>query len=377
MSSLLKLIECGQSYWLDNLARKKIQSGEIHNRVSKQGLRGITSNPAIFNNSISKSDDYDDQILKLKEQGKSTVEIYEGLVLKDIQDACDLLRPVYDESNGLDGYVSLEVSPHLAHDLEGTQNEARRLYKEVNRPNCLIKIPGTREGIPAIEQMLYEGISINVTLLFSVDVYEQVANAYITALERRVKENKPIDKIASVASFFLSRIDVLVDGLLTHHITGKNPEKDNAAKQLLGKIAVANAKLAYQSFLNLFQGERWKALEAKGARVQRPLWASTSTKNPDYSDVMYVEPLIGDHTVNTLPDQTIEAFADHGKVVKDSILQDVEQAKKEIQELKKCDIDLSFVTAQLVNEGIQKFIDPYDIMLKSIENKANQLQTAK
>lgn len=374
MASLLKLINCGQSYWLDNLTRKLIQSGEIEKRVKEQGLRGITSNPAIFEKAIVKSHDYDEQILHLS--GKGAEEIYEALVIQDIQDACDLLMPVFEESKGLDGYVSLEVSPHLAHDREGTEKETRRLFKWVNRPNCLIKIPGTKEGIAAVEQMLYEGININITLLFSVDVYEQVAKAYIKALKRRADEGKPIDKIASVASFFLSRIDVLVDTLLEQRISGQNKEHDQKVKALLGKAAIANAKLAYQRFLKIFHGEDWDALKKKGARVQRPLWASTSTKNPNYNDVMYVEPLIGEHTVNTLPDQTIEAFADHGKVEKDTILQNVAEAKENIGHLKQYDIDIDFVTAELVNEGIQKFIDPYDTLIKSIEEKAASLKTA-
>lgn len=373
MSNLLNLINCGQSYWLDNLTRHKIRSGEIEKRVKEQGLRGITSNPAIFEKAIVKSDDYDEQIQQLR--GKGTEEIYENLVITDIQQACDVLRPVFEASNGVDGFVSLEVSPHLAHDLEGTEKETRRLFKLVNRPNCLIKIPGTKEGIAAVEQMLYEGININITLLFSVDVYEQVAKAYIRALKRRADEGKPIDKIASVASFFLSRIDVLVDTLLEQRISGQDPAHDQKVKNLCGKAAIGNAKLAYQRFLKLFQGKEWEALKSKGARVQRPLWASTSTKNPHYSDVMYVNPLIGLNTVNTLPDQTIVAFADHGKVEKDTILQNVSEAEQNIKSLKQYDIDIDFVTAELVNEGIQKFIEPYDTLLKSIEEKAARLPT--
>lgn len=371
MSNLLKLIECGQSYWLDNLSRQKINSGELKQRIQERGLRGVTSNPSIFNNSISKSSDYDEQIEQLAHEGKNVSEIYEKVVIKDIQDACDLFFPLYSETEGLDGYISLEVSPHLAHNTLATEDEARRLFKEVNRPNCLIKIPGTEEGIPAIEQMLYEGININVTLLFSVDMYEKVANAYITALERRVQENKPIDKIASVASFFLSRIDVLVDQLLQHRISTGDEISENA-KKLLGTIAIANAKMAYKSFKTIFSGERWLALEKKGAKVQRPLWASTSTKNPDYNDVMYVEPLIGKNTVNTLPDETIEAIADHGQIVCDTVEQNLEEATNQLLSLKKIGIDLDFVTTQLMNEGVQKFIEPFDNLLKSIDEKAKR-----
>lgn len=368
MSSLLKLIECGQSYWLDNLTRGMIRSGDIKKRVEEQGLRGITSNPAIFNKAITQSSDYDDDIAAFAKKGLSSEQIYEALVIQDIKDACDIMRPVYDASNKVDGCVSLEVSPHLAHNTEKTAFDAQRLNKLVDRPNVLIKIPGTKEGLPAIEEMLYQGVNINITLLFSVSMYEKVAHAYINALERRAKEGKPIDSIISVASFFLSRIDVMVDKLLQHRITGDDAASQ-AAKSLLGKIAVANAKMAYQSFLDIFQGERWEALAAKGARVQRPLWASTSTKNPNYSDVMYVDPLIGKDTVNTLPDQTIDAFADHGKVVCGTIEKDLDSIEDALEKLNSLDIDLNFVTAELVNEGIQKFIDPYDVLIKSIEEK--------
>ncbi|GAB4189145.1 MAG: hypothetical protein Tsb0015_09690 [Simkaniaceae bacterium] len=370
MENLLKLAECGQSYWLDNLTRKKILSGELENRVQKQGLRGVTSNPAIFNKAISQSEDYDSDIQKFSKEGLNAEEIYEKLVIQDIQDACDILKSVYEKTNGVDGFVSLEVSPHLAHHTELTKEDARRLFQEVDRPNCLIKIPGTEAGIPAIEQMLYEGININITLLFSVERYEAVANAYLNALERRLQENLPIDSIASVASFFLSRIDVLCDELLQHRILPQQNELSDLSKSLLGTVAVANAKNAYQSFKKIFQGKRWEALAEKGARVQRPLWASTSTKNPKYSDVMYVEPLIGKQTVNTLPDQTIEAFADHGTVSCNAVEQDVEKAKKTFAQLKDAGIDLSHATLQLVNEGIQKFIDPYDSLMESIEKKS-------
>ena len=313
---------------------------------------------------------YDAQIKSLTEQGKSKEEIYESLAVKDIQDACDMLRPVYDSSNGIDGYVSLEVSPYLAKDTEGTKTEARRLYKEVDRPNCLIKIPGTREGVPAIEEMLYEGISINVTLLFSIESYEAVAEAYLKALERRVNENKSIDHISSVASFFLSRIDVLVDKLLQENIipplTGS---KKILAENLLGETAIASSKIAYSSYKRIFGGERWNKLQEKGARVQRLLWASTSNKTEGYRDTRYVEPLIGMNTVNTMPEETIEAFKVHGKVVKDTIEKGLDEALNVFIELKQVGIDLEKVTGQLVEEGIDKFIKPFDQLLKAIEEK--------
>ena len=257
MGKLIELINYGQSYWLDNLTRAKIKKGELKKRVTKQGLRGITSNPSIFNKAISKGNDYDDQIKKLVKEKKSVREIYEELTVKDVQDACDFLRSVYDESDGTDGFVSLEVSPYLARDTEGTIEEARRLFSKVDRPNCFIKIPGTDEGVPAIEQCLYEGININITLLFSIQSYEAVAFAFIKALERRVEEGKDVKKIASVASFFLSRIDVLTDQLLGHYIIPEKTTGEHRPENLLGKAGIASAKIAYQSFKNIFKGERW------------------------------------------------------------------------------------------------------------------------
>ncbi len=374
MNPLLELINYGQSYWLDNLTRDKIKGGELKKRVTKQGLRGITSNPSIFNKAISNSSSYDAQIKQLVNQKKDVVGIYEGLTIKDVQDACDILRPVYDESDGVDGFVSLEVSPYLAHDSEGTLNEARRLFKEVNRQNCFIKIPGTDECVSAIEEALYEGININVTLLFSIQSYEDVANAYVKALTRRFNEGKTIKEVRSVASFFLSRIDVLVDQLLGHlMIPGNNKAEDVRPEDLLGKAAIASAKLAYQSYKKIFGGEGWQKLVNGGAKVQRPLWASTSTKDPLYSDVKYVETLIGPDTVNTLPDETIDAFADHGVIVANTIEQNVDESYKVFENLKKLSIDIDFVTRQLVNDGIQKFIDPFDNLMKSLAAKRVQM----
>src|SRR2546430_6864383 len=279
MNSLLQLTTCGQSYWLDNLTRDMITDGELHTRVTEQGLRGVTSNPATFHKAIVGSSAYDAQIKQLVGEGRETTAIYEHLVVADVQDACDILRPVYDASAGVDGFVSLEVSPYLAHDALGTMQEARRLFSAVDRPNVFIKIPGTPAGIPAIEEMLYEGVTVNITLLFGLKDYENVAQAYIRALERRRAEGKPVNTVASVASFFLSRIDVLVDQLLGHRLRPGLPNANvTRCEQLLGRVAIANAKLAYQSFKRLFGSDRWHALAAQGARVQRPLWASTSTK---------------------------------------------------------------------------------------------------
>src|SRR2546425_762544 len=374
MNPLLQLTTCGQSYWLDNLTRDMITDGELHTRVTEQGLRGVTSNPATFHKAIVGSSAYDAQIKQLVGEGRETTAIYEHLVVADVQDACDILRPVYDASAGVDGFVSLEVSPYLAHDALGTMQEARRLFSAVDRPNVFIKIPGTPAGIPAIEEMLYEGITVNITLLFGLKDYENVAQAYIRALERRRAAGKPVNNVVSVASFFLSRIDVLVDQLLGHRLHPGLPNASVACcEQLLGKVAIATAKLAYQSFKRLFGSERWHALAAQGARVQRPLWASTSTKNPLYSDIMYVEPLIGPHTVNTMPAETIAAFADHGKVVDHAIETDLEEAHRVLLDLERVGIDFACVTWQLQNEGVQKFIEPYDALLQALAAKCQEL----
>jgi transaldolase len=370
MSPLLRLIECGQSYWLDNLTRGMIKSGALSRRVREEGLRGVTSNPAIFHKAIAGSEDYDPQIKELVAAGKDVVGIYESLVVTDVRDACDVLRPVYDASDGVDGFVSLEVSPHLAHDTQGTMLEARRLFQAVRRPNLLIKIPGTLEGIPAIEEMLYEGININITLLFAIERYEAVAGAYLRALEQRLAQGKGVDRVASVASFFLSRIDVLTDQLLGNLIKAK---PDPAAERLLGGFAIANAKLAYQSFKRIIAGDRWRRLEGKGARVQRLLWASTSTKNPRYSDVYYVTPLVGVKTVNTMPNETIAAFADHGKVIKDAVEAGIEEARHVLADLRAVGVDPDRVTEQLLHEGVQKFIEPFDKLIKALAEKRRTL----
>jgi transaldolase len=366
MGNLLKLIDYGQSYWLDNITRDKILSGELKRRVDNEGLKGVTSNPSIFYKAISGSSSYNEQISQLLREKKPTDEIFEEIAVKDVQDACDILRTVYDSTNGLDGYVSIEVSPYFANNTERTMIEARRLFTKVNRPNCLVKIPGTKAGIPAIEQMLYEGININITLLFSITDYETVAHAYINALKRRTSEGKPVKDIASVASFFLSRIDVITDKLL-EQLDYKNIRPN--PKELLGKTAIASAKLAYQSFKKIFGGIEWKRLSEKGARVQRPLWASTGTKDPLSSDVKYVEPLIGKHTVNTMPDETIIAFKDHGIIVKDTVEKDIQSAECVLSDLKKIGIDIFTITDQLTKDGIKKFIESYDAIIECLLKK--------
>ena len=366
------LLRHGQSYWLDSLGREMIRTGELELRVREQGLRGVTSNPAIFHKAISAGSDYDEQIEALTEAGASVEEIYESLVVTDIREACDILRPVYDESEGVDGYVSLEVSPHLVHDTEGSLTEARHLWTVVDRPNLMIKIPGTPAGVPAIEELLYEGVNVNVTLLFAVEAYEEVARAYLRALLRRAAEGKPLHSVASVASFFLSRIDVLVDGLLSHRVRASAASP--AAQDLYGRAAVASAKLAYRSYLHLTAQPEWQSLVGAGARPQRLLWASTSTKNPLYDPVRYVEPLIGRDTVNTMPEVTIEAFASVGRVLPDAVEREVGESESVFTDLAALGIDMSAVNEQLLAEGAQKFVDPFDALLAGLALRRAEMQ---
>lgn len=376
MSPLQQLTQHGQSYWIDNLTREMIESGELARRTREHGLRGVTSNPATFEKAIAGSTAYDAQIRAAADAGHSATEIYSELVIADIRRACDILRPVFDETLGIDGFISLEVSPHLARNTKHSIEEARHLARDVDRPNLLIKIPGTAEGLTAIEDLLFEGINVNITLLFAVERYQEVANAYLRALERRLNAHNSISDIASVASFFLSRIDVLVDELLGHRIGPDNASAYTPHPQtLLGKAAIANAKLAYRHFQTLMKSDRWKALEARGARPQRLLWASTGTKNPDYSEVMYVEPLIGPHTVNTMPEKTIAAFENHGKVAL-TLAKGVTDARRTMRELRTLGISIKQVTEQLENEGIQKFVQPYDALLKAIEIKRRRFADA-
>ncbi|HJU06765.1 MAG TPA: transaldolase [Nitrospiraceae bacterium] len=373
MSALLQLQTRGQSYWLDNLTRRMIRTGELEKRVTEQGLRGITANPATFHKAFAGSSEYDEQIRRLTREGRSTSEINEQLVVTDTRNACDVMRKVYEISAGIDGFVSLEVAAHLAYDADSTMEETRRLWSLVDRPNLYIKIPGTEAAVPAIEQMLYEGLNINITLLFSIASYEAVAQAYLRAMERRLREGKPVREVSSVASFFVSRIDVLVDQLLHHRIrSGKDTDRKTLPAQLLGRVAVANAKLAYQSFKRIFSGDRWNRLETQGARVQRPLWASTGTKNPDYSDVCYVEPLIGPNTVNTMPEPTIEAFADHGRAFENSIEADLDEAHRVFRDLQTVGINFDCVSWQLEHEGVQKFIEPFNALMQALEEKRRQ-----
>jgi transaldolase len=363
MSPLLELARFGQSYWLDDLSRTMIKSGELRRRVTEEGLTGVTVNPAIFQTALQASGEYELQIKELA--GQPVRSIYEALIVTDVRDACDILRPVYDRTEGRDGFVSLEVSPYLAHSAQDSIAEARRFWQAVARPNLFIKIPGTSEGIVAVEALLLEGINVNITLLFAVDRYQEFALAYVSALERRKAAKQPLDSIASVASFFLSRIDTLVDDQLRQKITSGMPE----AQLLLGKCATANAQLAYQRFRELSSSARWRTLEGAGARTQRILWASTSTKNPSYDDLMYVEPLIGPHTINTLPQRTIAAFADHGKVAA-TLERGLEEASQSMTALQAAGIDMPQVTQRLLDEGIEKFIESFNDILRTIETRA-------
>ncbi|GAA6623700.1 transaldolase [Scytonema sp. NUACC26] len=375
-NQLLEIKGLGQSIWMDNLSRDIVQSGELKDLVENKGICGITSNPAIFEKAIAGNAIYDADIESGIRAGLPTYKIYESLAFADIRNACDILRPVYDATKGLDGYVSIEVPPTIAHDTEATIKEARRYYKEVAKENLMIKIPGTEAGLPAVEQAIYEGISVNVTLLFSVQSYINTAWAYIRGLERRVAEGKDISKIASVASFFLSRIDTNIDGKIDAKLQKGVDDITVEAKlkAVKGKVAIANAKIAYQEYKKIINEERWKALAAKGAQVQRLLWASTSTKDPNYSDVMYVDELIGPDTVNTLPPVTIDACADHCNV-ENRVETGVEEAYQLIESLKDPDIniDINTVMDELLSEGIDKFIKPFESLMKSLETKVRQL----
>ena len=324
----------GQSVWMDNLSRDIIRSGELKQLTESRGIHGITSNPTIFEKAIAGNETYDADIEAGIKEGKSVQAIYESLVFEDIREACDALRPIYDETNGLDGYVSIEVPPTIAQDTESTLSEARRYFQAIGRENVMIKIPGTPAGLPAVEAAIRDGINVNITLLFSVQSYVDTAWAYIRGLEQRLEDGNDISKIASVASFFLSRIDVKIDKMIDEKVKGEDEEATKAKlEEIKGKVAIANAKIAYQEFKKIFGSDRWKKLEQKGAHLQRLLWASTGSKNPDYSDVMYVDELIGNNTVNTMPPDTIEACADHCSPG-DRIEMDIDEAYKLMETLK-------------------------------------------
>jgi transaldolase/glucose-6-phosphate isomerase len=373
MTKLHELAQLGQSIWLDYIRRSFISSGELQQLID-QGLRGMTSNPSIFEKAISGSTDYAADLERLVREGKSLEEIYEALVVDDIRAAADLLRPVYDSTNGDDGYVSLEVSPTLARDTEGTLAEAQRLWSLVSRPNLMIKIPATKEGLPAITRALMSGINVNVTLIFSLERYAEVIEAYLSGLEERANVDLPIQGLASVASFFVSRVDSKVDPRLEEIIAAGGPLA-GTARSLLGKAAVANAKLAYQQFCAIFEGPRFARLREQGARYQRPLWASTSTKNPAYSDIKYVEELIGPHTVNTLPQETIDAFVDHG-LPRLSLEEEVEGARAALEALEELGISMEQVTRELEVEGVEAFAHSFEKLMTGLTEKQRSLGAA-
>jgi len=372
---LKELLNYGQSMWLDYIRRDLFTSGKLKQLIQDDGLRGMTSNPAIFEKAIGESSLYDDILKSLAaRKDLDTTARFEQIAIRDIQDAADVLRPVYDESNARDGYVSLEVSPYLAHKTPETIDEARRLWKAVQRENVMIKVPGTPEGLPAIRQLIGEGININITLLFAQDVYEKVADAYIAGLEDLASKGGNLKKMASVASFFISRIDTLIDSLLNDKLKATTDASQQALlKSLLGKVAIANGKLTYQSYQHIFSGPRWQALAAKGAQTQRVLWASTSTKNPNYRDVIYVEELIGRDTVNTMPPATIDAFRDHGRL-RNALTEDVPGAATVMQNLARAGISMKEVTDKLTADGVKLFADAFDKLLAAVA-KSTQAKT--
>ena len=371
VNPLKQLLKYGQSVWLDYIRRNLIISGELKRLIDEDGLRGMTSNPSIFEKAIAGSTDYTDFLNSLRDRTDLDAKArYELLAIRDIQDAADLMRPVYDSAKRKDGFVSLEVSPYLAHDTQGTIAEARRLWKSVSRDNVMIKVPGTAEGVPAIKQLISEGMNINVTLLFSQQVYEQVAEAYMAGLEQLAANGGDLSRVASVASFFISRIDTLVDSIVNDKLkTEKDPAKQALLKSILGKVAIANGKLTYQRYLKIFSGPRWDALAKKGAQTQRVLWASTSTKNPNYRDVLYVEEMIGKDTVNTIPPATLDAFRDHGKL-RNSLTENVEAAQETMDSLPKAGISMKEVTDKLTKDGVKLFADAFDQLLAAVEKSS-------
>ena len=361
MNTTQQLFAAGQSVWYDNIQRSLLRNGEMAGMIERGEIRGVTSNPSIFQNAIAKSQDYDAGLEPLVRAGRDAEQIFWQLAVEDIQAAADLFRPLYEESNRGDGYVSLEVNPYLAQDAERTLVEARQLWQRVDRPNLMVKIPATQAGLPAITAAIAAGININVTLIFSRQRYEGVMDAYLQGLEQRSAQGLPLDSIASVASFFVSRVDTKVDARLLELGADSGP-----AANLLGKTAIANARLAYADFQRVFAAERFQALKAKGARVQRPLWASTSTKNPAYRDVLYVEELIGPHTVNTVPPQTLKAFLEHGQV-RLSLEKDLDGARQVLADLEALGISMDRVTDELEDEGVKAFADAFTALLDTVE----------
>jgi transaldolase len=372
---LVALVSQGQSIWLDFITRDLVHDGTLKRLIEVDGLRGMTSNPTIFQKAIAEGHAYDEQLEQLVGEGKDAREIFAALAITDIQDACDLFRPVYDDSDGLDGYVSIEVSPGVAHDTAATLSEARHLWAAVGRPNVMIKVPGTDEAMPAIKQLLCDGINVNITLLFALGKHAQVMTAYVEALEGRVLSSQPVDRVASVASFFVSRVDTLVGARLDERAAANTGDQavDQPLNGLRGTVAIANARLAYAQFHDFFDGERFRRLEGRGARVQRPLWASTSTKDPALRDVLYVESLIGPDTVNTLPLATIQAFQDHG-VVRRTLDTGIDEARATIDALAAVGIDYDAATRTLEHDGLASFAASCDELIAGVEEKRQRLR---
>ena len=367
MNTTLQLHEAGQSVWYDNIQRSLLKNGELAGMIERGEIRGVTSNPTIFMNAITKSQDYDDSLLPLVNAGLSDEEIFFHLAIEDIQAAADLFLPLYQSTQGGDGYVSLEVSPFLANDTQGTLAQAKDLWQRLNRPNLMVKIPATKAGIPAVTDAIAAGINVNVTLIFSLQRYAEVMDAYLAGLEKRATDGLPIASIASVASFFVSRVDTNIDARLQTIIQAGGPQA-HKAEALLGKAAIANARLAYADYKQVFTSARFLALKAGGARVQRPLWASTSTKNPAYRDVMYVEELVGPDTVDTVPPQTLVSFLDHG-LVRPSLEEGLDAALQVMADLKSLGISMDEVTDQLEEEGVKSFSDAFAVLLKAVNSR--------
>src|SRR2546430_85593 len=368
---LLDLHEIGQSIWLDSIDRRMLQDGELDRRIREDALTGMTSNPTIFQKALASSNAYDDQITEAEDKGLTSWELFELLETTDVRDACDHFAGVYSSTRGGDGYVSIEVSPGVSHSADASVEEARRLWKTVDRPNLMVKIPGTPEGAIAVRRLIAEGINVNITLLFAIEAHERVSDAYIAGLEDRIKSGKPIDGLASVASFFVSRVDTEVDKRLDTLIAKADAAEKERLKLLKGRAAIANVKLAYRLFRQKFAGPRWEALAKQGARVQRPLWASTSTKNPEYRDVMYVEELIGPDTVDTMPPATIEAFRDHGAVDR-TVDKKVAAAEGLIKEIEAVGIPMKDVTEKLLVDGIASFQKSFDELIAGLEAKVDR-----
>jgi transaldolase len=372
---LIELHNYGQSVWLDQISRSLLTTGELTRLIYQDGLRGMTSNPTIFQKAIGKGDDYADEIKRLARKGGSLADVYEAVVVDDIGAAADFFLPLYESENGADGFVSLEVSPLLADDTQATIKEAKKLWTRLNRPNVMIKVPGTAAGLPAIQELVAAGLNINVTLIFAVDVYQRVAEAYIRGLERRLVLGQPINRIASVASFFVSRIDTAVDTQLEKMAATTDSARKQKIESLMGKAAIANAKLAYEQFSKIFSGDRWNKLQQNGAKVQRPLWASTSTKNPTYRDTLYVEELIGSNTVNTVPINTLDDFRDHGEV-KPTLQNGLSEAHQVFTDLKEVGIDMKSVTNKLTEDGVASFAESFNGLIEVIKTRTEELRRA-